>query len=437
MTDQGSYVALSASWADDPWFRFPRAFIRDARLSATARAIAAWMASHSTRFRFDVTTMMKANLGGRDKVRKALKELEKYGYLVRTRERNSDGTMGRILYELHPVPQENPSSAPAPENQSVAPGTENQSLDMTSGNAANSQVATGDWKPGPGFQEGYKREQPQVEQEKKEGEEGDARARVTGEPSAGDEPVWGVSGGADFVAPTLASANLIRQIAGKLLRPGEELSAEEHQRLATLVEKARPVVEAQPGLSWEEYEAWLKQDWVRPDGRRTFRTLPGALGWRLLPEQVRKVAWPWACEQRGAQEPSEARGERDVPQPRGGARTGTCGVHGVQTFEGTCAVCERENAEEAERYKQAAAPEAASDVDGPEHEDAPAPPEDVEDPGDESEAEFAEQMRADLAEAERRAAQDRERELAGLKAMFERTRAGAAVEEKARLSKHR
>ena len=158
--DQGSYIALDASWTEDPWFRFPRAFIRDARLSATARAAAAWMASHSTSFRFDVPAMVRAGLGGRDAIRRALRQLEDRGYLVRTRERLPDGTLGRIDYRLYPVPQPPPEPEPEPE-----PAPENQSLDLTCENTTFPQVSTSDWKPGPGFQGGPKREQLKKKQE--------------------------------------------------------------------------------------------------------------------------------------------------------------------------------------------------------------------------------------------------------------------------------
>ena len=209
-----------------------------------------------------------------------------------------------------------------------------------------------------------KNDRPYKNLSKKEGEEGDARARAMGEPSPVDEPQWGVAGGAGFAAPSLASAELIREIAGRVLLPGEGLTAADHQRLAMLAEAARPLVDAQPGLSWEEYTAWLKQGWVRPDGRRTFKSLPGALGWRLLPEQIRGQAWAWACEQRGAQEPSGARGGREVPPGGVQVHAGVCGRHKVAlTDDGKCLRCESEEAAEwqrleAERAAAAAAAEA-------------------------------------------------------------------------------
>jgi len=108
MADQGSYVELAPEWDDDGWFKFPRAFIRDQRLSWEARAVAAWMASHKTArdgepFRFDVAYIVRSGPAGRDKIRGVLRELESLGYLDRQREREQ-GLYGPIKHVLHPVP---------------------------------------------------------------------------------------------------------------------------------------------------------------------------------------------------------------------------------------------------------------------------------------------------------------------------------------------
>lgn len=146
--DQGSYTELAPEWAETSWFRFPRDFIRDERLSWESRAVAAWMASHDPSFRFDVAYIVKAGPAGRDKVRRIMSELETAGYLVRTRTRNRDGSFGPIIYRLHPEPQStirrsepatgNPAvdsagvtrisrSSPAPENPATAdPATASQ-----------------------------------------------------------------------------------------------------------------------------------------------------------------------------------------------------------------------------------------------------------------------------------------------------------------------
>lgn len=195
-----------------------------------------------------------------------------------------------------------------------------------------------------------------------EGEEGDARARAGGDPSPVDEPQWGVAGGHRPAAPSGASASLIAGIARTVLLENESLTPEEHRELAALADMARPLVDQTRGLSWEEYTAWLRQGWVRPDGRRTFRTLAGALRWRLAPEQIQTKAWAWACEQRGAREASEARGGREVPESTSQVHASTCGRHGTTlTDDGRCLRCEQEARDEDRRKAAEEAAAAAAD----------------------------------------------------------------------------
>lgn len=293
VNDQGSYVTLDASWADDPWFRFPRAFIRDARLSATARVVAAWMASHSGRYRFDVPAMVKAGLGGRDKVRKALKELEKYGYLVRERERGTRGRMGCILYRLYPVPQQNPSSEPAPENQGVvdeAPGPETQALDATSEDAAKPQVSTSDWKPGPGFQEGYKETRGS---HKQEGEEV-ARARAS---DASADEGWGVPAASESV-PSTSDVELARVVVTATAREtGLGLEPWQHKALVTeLMPAALTTVREQlAGRATEgDFCEWLR------GGHATTDSLYAVMSTRCRADYLVERLPGWVAKQRQA-----------------------------------------------------------------------------------------------------------------------------------------
>lgn len=151
--DQGSYTELAEDWADDPWFRFPRAFIRDQSISWEARAIAAWMASHDPSFRFTVDYIVRSGPAGRDKVRRIMKELETAGYLVRVRARNEDGSFGAIVHRLHPRPaaaeRQMPRSVPAPEKPVVVDEDENRRSEP-----APEKPAPGE--PSPGDQEVYR-----------------------------------------------------------------------------------------------------------------------------------------------------------------------------------------------------------------------------------------------------------------------------------------
>lgn len=393
---QYSTVLMRAPFSGDGHTIVANRMVRDRKLSFKARGILTYLGSHVEGWETSEERLADESTDKLHAVRTGLAELEEDGYMLRFREILANGTRAGALWifsdnpdtlpghaqaildqlaaegrrfvplnkrtresmkRRRPAPQDVTEGAPDPgwENPILDPGEQNPSSGPTSENPI--LGPTSDFPS-------LENPMPKNTTHEEEGEEGDARAGASPEsPSAGDEPVWGVAGGADFVAPTLASAQLIRAIAGRALLPGEELSAVDHQRLAGLVEAVRPVVESQPGLSWQEYEAWLHQGWVRPDGRRTFRTFSGALGWRLQPEQVRGQAWPWACERRGAQEASEARGERETPTSGGGSgtHTSTCGVHGTKLMEGVCVPCEKETALEDQRAAKAAEPQEGFD----------------------------------------------------------------------------
>lgn len=127
-----TYVRLDESWGDDGWYRFPNAFIRDKRLTWNARAIASWMASHDPSFAISVGTIIAAGPLGRDGVYAALRCLKDHGYLHEHQERNADGTLGSVIYQLFPRPRaeqprtENPEAAPTSEN-----GTSSQVAPLT------------------------------------------------------------------------------------------------------------------------------------------------------------------------------------------------------------------------------------------------------------------------------------------------------------------
>jgi hypothetical protein len=120
---------LDESWGDDGWFRFPNAFIRDKRLTWNARAIAAWMASHDPSFAISVGTIIAAGPLGRDGVYAALRCLKDHGYLHEHQERNADGTLGSVIYQLFPRPR------------AEQPRTENPEAEPTSENGTSPQVA--------------------------------------------------------------------------------------------------------------------------------------------------------------------------------------------------------------------------------------------------------------------------------------------------------
>lgn len=118
-----SRIELAPEWSEDPWFRFPRAFIRDATLSWKAKGVAALLASHSSNFRFSADEISKWATDGRRAVQGALRELEDAGYLRRERAVNGHGRATGMIYQLFPSPQVEPQGGFGPaENAPTANG---------------------------------------------------------------------------------------------------------------------------------------------------------------------------------------------------------------------------------------------------------------------------------------------------------------------------
>ncbi|GAA4231270.1 hypothetical protein FHR32_006387 [Streptosporangium album] len=138
--------------ATSPTSRFSKIahrWSRDERLSWKARGLLAWLNSHAPGFRISEKRIVCAAPDGRDATRTAIRELESHGYLVRERERGSDGRLGGVDYILcepwapPPAPEATaPTQAPLP----PSPTTENPPLAATSTNTVNPQVTTYDGK---------------------------------------------------------------------------------------------------------------------------------------------------------------------------------------------------------------------------------------------------------------------------------------------------
>lgn len=112
--------------------------LRDARLSFKARGLLSWLASHQSGFGCSVAAIVAATREGRDSVRAGLKELEKFGYLTRTQER--DPETGRLLPADYQV-TDMPTLAPVDNSPSTeSPLTENPFTGATRENATKSQV---------------------------------------------------------------------------------------------------------------------------------------------------------------------------------------------------------------------------------------------------------------------------------------------------------
>lgn len=144
---------------------------RDERLSWKARGLLAWLNSHAPGFRISEKRIICAAPDGRDATRTAIRELESHGYLVRERERGSDGRLGGVDYVLcepwapPPDPEDTaPAPTPVPRAIRPSPATENPPLASTCADTVNPQVTTYDGKTNVGKSTPIRRTEKQEDQ---------------------------------------------------------------------------------------------------------------------------------------------------------------------------------------------------------------------------------------------------------------------------------
>jgi hypothetical protein len=90
--------------AGDSFTQIANALFRDRRISFKAKGIFGLVSTHRDGWRVSVNELARLGPDGRDSVRAGLAELEKFGYLVRERERRSDGTLGEAVYSITDMP---------------------------------------------------------------------------------------------------------------------------------------------------------------------------------------------------------------------------------------------------------------------------------------------------------------------------------------------
>ncbi|MGY4966759.1 hypothetical protein [Streptomyces sp. 900105245] len=108
--------------------------LRDKRLSRRARGLLAEILSHRDGYGVSMAALLANGPEGKDALTVALKELERYGYLHRERERNELGQLGDTIFKITDMPHglllgaaapwEAPKDPPA-EEPSSDPGAEN------------------------------------------------------------------------------------------------------------------------------------------------------------------------------------------------------------------------------------------------------------------------------------------------------------------------
>lgn len=108
--------------------------LRDKRLSLKSVGLLSKMLSFNDGWKFSTRGLAAICKEGPDAILAALRELEKNGYLVRHQERNANGRMGSMVFEIYEEPQEvSPDmEKPQPENpDTVNPVTDKPHTENT------------------------------------------------------------------------------------------------------------------------------------------------------------------------------------------------------------------------------------------------------------------------------------------------------------------
>ncbi len=100
---------------DNQFAQIPNAWLRDNRLSLKARGLLSLIMSHSQGWSLSINTIATQNQEGKDAVRSAIAELEKYGYLSRS-QINENGRFGEAVWTTHDPDDEPMADEPSSDN---------------------------------------------------------------------------------------------------------------------------------------------------------------------------------------------------------------------------------------------------------------------------------------------------------------------------------
>ncbi|MER7056585.1 hypothetical protein [Streptomyces sp. NPDC000351] len=111
--------------AGDQFTQISNALFRDGRLGFKAKGIFGYISTHRSGWQVTVADLVRCGSEGVDAVTTGLKQLGQHGFLHRTRERNSNGTLGQALYVITDLPaSQHPRSHP----ESGFPGLDEPTL---------------------------------------------------------------------------------------------------------------------------------------------------------------------------------------------------------------------------------------------------------------------------------------------------------------------
>lgn len=109
----------------------PNDWLRDIRLSRKARGLLAELMSHRPGWRVTLDTLVATGPEGREAIRTGIAELERAGYLRRSRERAEDGRLGGMDYVLVDPGSERPTSGNPTEGSRTPKKTREQEDQIT------------------------------------------------------------------------------------------------------------------------------------------------------------------------------------------------------------------------------------------------------------------------------------------------------------------
>lgn len=89
---------------EDPFTRIINTAMRDARLTFKARGLLAFMIGHPSNWETRVGWIEEQTQDGREAIRSAFAELEKFGYLVREKKRAQNGLHDGYIWHWHEEP---------------------------------------------------------------------------------------------------------------------------------------------------------------------------------------------------------------------------------------------------------------------------------------------------------------------------------------------
>ncbi|MFG3517526.1 hypothetical protein [Streptomyces bobili] len=86
--------------AVDQFTQIANGLFRDSRLSFKAKGIFGYVSTHRDGWQVTLAHLVAVGPDGREAIRAGLKELERYGYLIRERLRRPNGTLGDVVYSI-------------------------------------------------------------------------------------------------------------------------------------------------------------------------------------------------------------------------------------------------------------------------------------------------------------------------------------------------